>query len=246
VKGIKAGFVAVISILLIVGLCACGAQDPTSSSYRVVAPLKEPQYGFSLQLGYDQFKPLNNWGDFIFKGKIDKVSEIEISRQKKLPSGEDHTFYNWVTSCEVTIENVFYGEVPGVKEKIKVVFLQSSRQLLRDSMELKEGQEYYFLTRIITEKEKARTNDVLKIYRFGSVQGANSLCLLPVKDGIVTFRRGWPFTGSKQAQVIIGQENTFEALTDTIDEESFLPQFIALIQAAKGTSTPQATASAVD
>ena len=237
-KGIKAGFAAILSFFLVWGLCACGSQDASSSNYRVVAPLKEPQYVEALSMGFEYADPIHNWSDFVFKGSIDKVSEIEITWPQADKYAASKTAYYWLTSCDVTIENILYGEAPVVNDKIKVVFLQSSRSLIRGSMELKEGMEYYFLTHFFTEKEKSINNDMLKFYRFGDVEGGTRWMLMPVKDGMVTFNGDWPFTGSKQVRTTEESIDSYGGITATIDENSFLEQFILMLKAAKGTFVP--------
>jgi hypothetical protein len=241
----------VMALLLIVGcVCACGSSGQGFSSrvVQITTPLKEPLYAEATIGNYDSVDPLHKHSEFIFKGRIDKVKEVQISWQT---TSKSNIVHDWRSSCEVTIENVIYGEVPGIKDKIKVVFIASSRMALRDTFDLTEGQEYYFLTHIYTEAEKNRATDPIKTYQFGDVGGSNIFHLLPVSDGIVSFRTGWPFVGAQHPVVTEENFDTLGGMTATIDEKSFLKQFMAMIQDAKSTfvpetSAPQSTASVVD
>jgi hypothetical protein len=252
-KGIKAGFAAMLSILLVGGSCACGVQNPYNRTVTITTPLKEQQYMGAMIADYDAVNPIQGFGDFIFKGRIDKISEINVSYESITARGNKHINDNWRSSCDVTIENSIYGEALGIKEKIKVVFFESSRSVERTAFKLTEGQEYYFLTHVYNEQDKSYKNDLVKEYQLGDVKGSSLFCLFPVNDGIVSFRIGWPFEGAKQPVVTEENFDTVAGVSCTIDEKSFLEQFQAMIQVAKAngtsvleTTAPQPTSSAVD
>lgn len=243
-KLMKALSLVMALLLMVDGLCSCGTsgQGYSSRTVQITTPLKAPIYGEAIIGNYDSVDPLHKRGDFIFKGRIDKIEEVDVSWQAVTSIKTIETAHQWLSSCEVTIENVLYGEVPGVKDKIKVAFISSSRMSVRDVFELKEGQEYYFLTRIFTKEERTQNGDPVKMYQFGDVQGSNIFSLMPVYNGIVSFREGWPFEGAKHPVVTNDNFDTLEGTTATIDEESFLQQFTAMIQAAKGSPAPETTA----
>jgi hypothetical protein len=243
-KGLRAIFAAIISFLLVWWLCACdtSGQGYSSRIVHITGPLKEPDYAMATMGGFSDTDPLNTSGDFIFKGRIDKISEVNITWEQVNKKGRSFTSNEWLTSCDVTIENVLYGEVWGIKDKIKVEFDLSTRGgLIEADFELKEGQEYYFLTRIFTEKEKTKENDPIKRYQFGDVQGGTNFDLFPINDGVVAFYRGWPFEGDKLAVITDDNGDKFEGVTGTIDEKSFLEQLLAMIQTAKSTLVPETT-----
>jgi hypothetical protein len=208
--------------------------------------LKEPQYAEGLRGPLELPDDIQKHTDFVFKGRIEKISEIEVSWQTVTSLGDNIVQNDWLTSCDVTIENILNGEAPDAKEMIKVVFMHSSRSQWKDNAELIEGQEYYFITGFYTEEYRANTRDRIKPYRFGDVKCGSRFFLMPVNDGIVTFNRQWPFTGSKQVEVTAEKEYSFESVAATIDEKSFVEQLLAMIQAAKATPAPQVTASAMD
>jgi len=244
-KGIKAGFAAMLSILLVWGLCACSSQDPSHRKVEILTPLKEPHY---VSASLDSFSLSSVFGkkyDFIFKGRIDKVSDVLVSFESVDSLNEKETVDEWFSSCDVTIDTIFFGEIPGIKNKIKVVFGGSSRGTIENSVKLIEGEEYYFITHVFTEADKAYEY-LVREYEFGDVRGSNIYNLLPVNDGVVSFRNVWPFSGSKQVDSSNVSSNSFEVVAATIDEKSFLTQFIAMIQTAKATSAPQPTTTVVD
>jgi hypothetical protein len=236
-KGIKAGLTAILSMLLVWGLCACDSSYVTINS-----PLQEPHIIEGILLSYDKSDPLHDNSEFIFKGRIDRISEICFNYQHIGSDNKSIAVESWRSICEVSIENVLFGAVQDVKDKIKVVFQASSRRKIQTTFDLIEGQEYYFLTHIYTETDKARISKDVKEYEYGSVLGGNTYHLLPVSDGIVTFREGWPFVGAKHPVVTNDNWDTLEGVACTIDEKSFLEQFIPMIQAAKSTTVPEPTA----
>jgi hypothetical protein len=248
-KGIKEGFAAILSFLLVWGLCACGASDLRHRRVVILPPLEKPIYMEASLVTFDDANPLKK-SSFIFKGRVDKVSDVNVKFDFTNKDKTAEHLQIWCSYCNVTIENILYGEIPGITDKIRVAFGTSSRTALEAAPELKEGQEYYFTTRTFSEEEKA-DNGIQRLYDFGDVIGSTIYELLPVQDGIVYFNLGWPFIGATRLKVTKDNIDALSGATASLDEKSFLEQFVPMIQAAKAahateTISPQPTASIVD
>lgn len=120
-----------------------------------------------------------------------------------------------------------YGDAPGGKKTLKVVFFQSYRGVDPDEFRLLEGREYYFITHLFNEDDRSKPNDPVRVHEFGDAQGGTFYNLFPVVDGEVLFM-GWPFDG---ADVI---SESIYTVTSKIDEKSFLKQFTKMIDEVKG------------
>ncbi len=88
-------------------------QAAPSDDYQITTPLKDPRYSACNMVGgFELTDTLNACGDFIFKGRIDKISEINIT-WKQVNKQDSYTVDHWLTSCDVTIENILYWRGSG-------------------------------------------------------------------------------------------------------------------------------------
>jgi hypothetical protein len=136
-----------------------------------------------------------------------------------------------VFSLQCKIENILYGKNPGIDDTVKVVSWQSTRSLASNEFRLLEGQEYYFITHIYTKEEKVGTGPIRE-YEYGDVMAGTFYNLFPVNDGVVSFL-GWTFKGENKTGEIA-----------TIDEESFLKQFMVMMNDAKSKLESETAAPA--
>jgi hypothetical protein len=249
-KGFKVAFAAILSFLLVWGLCACGSPDPYKRTVKITTPLSQPIYGDASVAPFSVANPLNNLKKmdvFIFKGRIEKIEEIDINYNIGTVN-DIHMVDQWLSISYVKIENILFGEIPGISDTIKVVSGQSTRSLISEEIRLLEGQEYYFITYVFNKKEPIDIeNDPIRIVEFGDTMAGRIYELFPINDGVVSFQ-GWTFTGAKSTAYGRG---SITGGIYTIDEESFLKQFMAMIQDAKSkleleTDAPEASASIVD
>jgi hypothetical protein len=205
----------------------------------ITTPLKEPIYGYASMGGLKVNRILGDRTDYIFKGKLLKVSEVHVQWQEESTGGVPYSRDEWFSVCDVAIDKVLYGEVAGEKDTIKVVFASSTRKHISTEINLVEGQEYYFLTHVYDAMEKADSNIRVGYYKYGDVIGSTGYCLFPLTNGIVSFLKGWPFEGAKQPVVTEENFDTLDGVIATIDEESFLEQLQIMIKEVKGTPKPE-------
>ncbi len=220
---------SLLALFLMLALAACSEPlyGAASRKVRYAAPLPKPIPSYAEIARFDETNPLDGWADFIFKGKIEKITEANISRREKASGGGDMTIDTWLSVCDVSIGNVLYGEAPDGKENLKVVFFQSSRGVDPDEFRLLEGREYYFITHLFNEADRLKANDPVRVYELGDAQGGTFYNLFPVVDGEVSFM-GWPFEGAE----VVSQ--SIYTVTSKIDEKSFLKQFTKMIDEVKG------------
>ena len=231
-------------VLLLAGFfsaCSSSSQDPLLRTVKISPPLKEPNYGSASLAPFNEEKLFQNLSnEFIFKGRIEKVDEVQISYN--IGTKEDiHMVDQWLSVCYVKIESILYGDIPGIKDSIKVVSGQSTRLLAEDEFRLLEGQEYYFITFILSHNENVNIeNDPLRIPEFGDVMAGTFSDLFPINDGMVSYR-DWKFEGGKRSAVSSELIRDAE-ITASIDEEAFLSQFSNKIQEAMSRQAQDETA----
>ncbi len=228
----------VLASILTALLCLCSCAGPEGVAVVYATPLPNPIYEEADRAQFSMAYPLDDLvGKFIFKGKIDRVQEINLSLDA---TGEDSRWDEWHSVCDVTVLNTLYGDAPDKKESVKVLFGQSSRRFDKSGFALVEGQEYYFISYVITEYDRTNMNP---IHNYADVIGGVYYDIFPVSDGVVRYQ-GWKFEG---AQVLGKKDPTAKLKHEdlcTIDEDDFLKQFTAMIEAAKTKAEASATGTA--
>lgn len=213
---------------MLLSLAACSGAPYGAASRTVLyaSPLPEPTRSYAELARFEEVSPLDSRVDFIFKGKIEKITEARVSRKEKASGGGDMMLDQWFSVCDVAVGSVLHGGAPGGKDRLKVVFGQSSRGVDPDEFRLLEGREYYFITHLFNADDRSKPNDPVRVYELGDAMGGTFYNLFPVQDGAVSFM-GWPFEGAEAVS------ESIYAVTSTIDEESFLEQFRQIIADAK-------------
>jgi hypothetical protein len=235
----RGSFVA-MTMLVLALLAACGGQSGSSRIIEKSAPLEKPISFPGEIASFQNTAPLGAWTNYIFKGKINRVTEIKVALGEDTDAEKSGAAGYWLSVCDVEVETILFGEIPGIDagDKIKVVFLSSTRRLIRTEIRLTENQEYYFLTCILLKNTHPSTVNDLDLPRFANVQGGTIYHLMPVNNDVVTFREDWPFEGAKRPDTAENKE-TLKNVIATIDEQSFLEQFTAMIEDAKGAPKPE-------
>jgi hypothetical protein len=82
------------------GACAAQTKDPYSRTVKVTTPLSEPIYGGASIEPFSEAKPFKKMNDFIFKGKIEKIQEVDINYN--VGTTEDiYMVDQWFSVCNV-------------------------------------------------------------------------------------------------------------------------------------------------
>ncbi len=217
----------ILVFLLAVLLCLCSCARPEGVTVVYATPLPYPVYEEADISLFNGENPFGNMGNtFIFKGKIDRVQEINLIETREI-GGKIIQFDNWNSICDVTVQSTLYGEAPDKKESVRVLFGQSSRRYDKSGFALVVGQEYYFITYLFASKTDQRPSD-----SYADAAGGIYYDIFPVKDGVVRYQ-GWKFEGAQ----VLGKKDSGAMLKHedlcSIDEESFLEQFTAMIEEAK-------------
>lgn len=229
---------SIMTIIMIAGCSSATNISPQTEPIRTVMvyePLDQPIYADALYTTYDDVQPLgkgNEYHDFIIKGKVDSIEEVEVSWK----IGEK-IHIEWLAVCNITIVNILYGDIPGIKDKIKVVSGQTTRRTAKEEFMFSVGNEYYIIAHIFNDKDKTRylkdKYDQLQEYSLGDVYlYDNRHCLFPIENGMVLFQ-GWPFTGSEKPTITEENYGTLASVTSKINEDEFLIQFKQMIKDAK-------------
>lgn len=209
-------------LCLMVALSACSVTPSSPQTYETSAPLAEPTYGYAEVATFDLKEALGPKQDFIFKGTVNKVWEVNVNRT----AGEK--IEQWNTVCDVAVKDVLYGSAPDGRLSIRVVFGQTTRSLDKTEFQLIQGKDYYFITHVFNDADRARKNAV-PLYELGDALGGTFYNLFPVENGVVSYL-GWGFTGERLETGLFAHLGAPMA----INEKAFLEKFTAMIRAAKG------------
>ncbi len=220
----------ILASILTALLCLCSCAGPEGVTVVYATPLPNPVYEEADIALFDDENPFGNMGNtFIFKGKIDRVQEINLIQTREIGSKRIQ-FDFWNSVCDVTVQSTLYGEAPGKKESVRVLIGQSSRRYDKSGFALVEGQEYYFIS-------------YLSASSYADASGGIYYNIFPVSDGVVRYQ-GWKFEGAR----VLGKKDPGAMLQHddlcSIDEESFLEQFTAMIEEAKAKAEASAAGTA--
>jgi hypothetical protein len=176
-----------VGVMLLV-LAGCGAAsrkpDPERKVIRElepgvyeVEPLSEPILASASRIAYDEAH-MFSYCNFIFKGRIEKITEIEFTAYNDF-QGHYPIYY---TIYDVTPIEIIAGELQEPKSKVRVSSGNSSRLCLTPYFEMVVGQEYYLGTRMFDDEMIA--NNTSGSHKYADVRSYGYRGIFPVSSGV--------------------------------------------------------------
>ena len=198
---------------------------------RVVEPLAEPMRQTICLAPFDIQTALGPDNDFIFRGTVQSIQEVEITWRNADGQRADPHF---LSVCTIVVSDVFCGSTKGPGDTVVLVADQSSRGLPEDAYTLEEGAEYTLITHTYDETDRAQSQQdgdrPLREYTLGDVRLLSSVSgLMAIRGDTVFYRSGWPIDGAA-----VPAAEGADVAYSSCDASSFDRQFRALIAQYKG------------